>query len=330
MNLPRRRFLHLAAGTAALSASPHGARAQDYPNRQITLIAPWPAGGAIDALCRSMAPGLAERLGKPVVVENRPGASSVLGVAAGARAAPDGYTLTMAGSASLAIAITLNKKLPYDPLKDVIPIAFTGYIPFILVANPSLPVHSLSDLVKYAKANPGKLTFGSGGPGSPHHLLAELLKSMADIQMTHVPYKGSAPALTDVIAGHVPLLFSDTVPSLPMIRAGKVRALGVSSASRLPSAPEIPPLAEEGLLGFDGAGWGMMIAPAGTPREVVAKVHAAVKAVEGLPDVRQQVIRLGMVPGVSPSPNQLQPFIRSEIERWGNVIRQAGLAGSEG
>ena len=212
----RRQFLHLAAGAAALPTLPHTARAQNYPARQITLIAPWPAGGAIDALCRAMAPGLAAHLGTSVIVENRPGASSVLGVATGARAAPDGYTLTMAGSASLAISVTLNRKLPYDPLKSFVPIAFTGFIPFILVANTSLPVHSLTDLIKYAKANPGKLSFASGGPGSPHHLLAELLKGMAGIEMTHVPYKGSAPALTDVIAGHVPLLFSDTVPSLPM------------------------------------------------------------------------------------------------------------------
>jgi tripartite-type tricarboxylate transporter receptor subunit TctC len=330
MKLRRRQFLHVAIGAAALPVLPPMARAQDYPNRQITLIAPWPAGGAIDALCRAMAPGLAERLGKPIVVENRPGAASVLGVAVGARAAPDGYTLTMGGSASLAIGVTLNKKLPYDPLKDFSPIAFTGFLPFILVVNPSLAVHSLSDLIKYAKNNPAKLSFASGGPGSPHHLLAELLKSMAGIEMTHIPYKGSAPALTDVIAGHVPLLFSDTVPSLPMIREGKVRALGVSSARRLPSAPEIPPLAEAGLPGFDGAGWGMIVAPAGTPSDVVAKVHAAVKAVESQADVRQQVTRLGMVPGESPPPDQLQAFIRAEIERWGKVIRQAGLAGSEG
>ena len=330
MKLPRRTFLHLASGAVELPALPRAARAQNYPTRQITLIAPWPAGGAIDALCRAMAPGLGERLGKPVVVENRPGGSSVIGVAAGARAAPDGYTLTMGGSASLAIAITLNRKLPYDPLKSFTPIAFTGYIPFILVANPSVPVHSLSDLIKYAKANPGKLSFASGGPGSPHHLLGELLKSMAGIEMTHVPYKGSAPALTDVIAGHVPLLFSDTVPSLPMIREGKVRALGVSSSSRLPSAPEIPPLAEVGLPGFDCAGWGMLVAPAGTPREIVANIHTAVKAVESLAAVRQLVIRLGMVPGESPPPDQLQSFIRSDIEHWGKIIRQAGLAGSEG
>jgi tripartite-type tricarboxylate transporter receptor subunit TctC len=326
----RRTFLHLAAGAAALPAASRFAKAQTWPARQITLIAPWPAGGAIDALCRIMAPGLAERLGKPIVVENRPGAGSVLGVAVGARAAPDGYTLTMAGSGSLAIGVTLNKTMPYDPLRDVTPIAFTGYIPFILVCNPALPVNSVTDLISYARNNPGKLSFASGGPGSPHHLLMEVLKSMAGIEMTHVPYKGSAPALTDVIAGHLPLLFSDTIPSLPMIREGKVRALGVSTAARLPSAPDIPPIAEVGLPGFDASGWGMIVAPTGTPSEIVSKVHAATQEVHAIADVRQQIVRLGMVPAPSPPPDRLRSFVSSEIERWGKAIRQAGLAGSEG
>ena len=330
MKLPRRTFLRLAAGGAVLPAMWRVARAQSYPSRQITLIAPWPAGGAIDALCRTIAPGLAERLGKSIVIENRPGAGSILGVSAGVKAAPDGYTLTMAGSASLAIGVTLNRNLPYNPLRDVEPIAFTGQIPFVLVINPSLPVHSISDLINYAKNNPGKLSFASGGPGSPHHLLAELLKSMTGIEMPHVPYKGSAPALTDVIAGHVPLLFSDTIPSLPMIREGKVRAIGVSSARRLPSAADIPPLAEVGLPGFDASGWGMIIAPAGTPSEVVSKIYSAVREVQSLPDVQQQIVRLGMVPQISPPPDMLRGFIGSEIELWAKVVRQAGLAGSEG
>jgi tripartite-type tricarboxylate transporter receptor subunit TctC len=330
MNLLRRKFMQLAAGVLATPTMSRFAEAQAYPSRQITLIAPWPAGGAIDALCRTIAPGLAERLGKSIVVENRPGAGSVLGVAAGLKAIPDGYTLTMGGSGSLAIAATLNKSLPYDPLGDVAPIAFIGQIPFILVINPSLPVRSISELISYAKNNPGKLSFASGGPGSPHHLLAELLKSMTGIEMPHIPYKGSAPALTDVIAGHVPLLFSDTIPSLPMIREGRVRALGLSTARRLPSAPDIPPLAEVGLPGFDGSGWGMIIAPAGTSSEIVNKVYSAVREVQGLPDVQQQIVRLGMVPHISPPPDKLRDIISSEIQLWAKVIRQAGLAGSEG
>ncbi len=307
----------------------HTASAQDYPNRQINLIVPWPAGGAVDAISRAVAPHLADRLGKSVVVENRPGAGSVIGTAAGAKASPDGYTLSMPGSGSLAISATMYKKLPYDPAADFIPITLGARIPFVLVVTPSLPVRSVTELIKYAKDNPGKLSFGSGGPGSPHHLYAELLKSMTGIEMTHVPYKGSAPALTDVIAGHVPLLFSDTVPSLPQIREGKVRALGVSTAVRLPSAPEIPPIAEVGVPGFEAAGWSVFAVPAGTPKEIVSKLQNALNAVLAMPSVQQQIIQVGMIPGGGSSPEELQRFIATEIVRWGKVVQQAGLAGTE-
>ncbi|HEY6995751.1 MAG TPA: tripartite tricarboxylate transporter substrate binding protein [Xanthobacteraceae bacterium] len=321
----KRFFVLLLAGLAVNLP----AAAQDYPTRQITLIAPWPAGGAVDAICRAVAQPLAERLGKSVVVENRPGAGSVIGTATGAKASPDGYTMVMAGSGSLAISATMYKKLPYDSVKDFVHITFGGKIPFILVVNPSLPVRSVGELVAYAKEHPGKLSFASGGPGSPHHLYGELLKSMTGIEMTHVPYKGSAPALTDVIAGHVPILFSDTVPSLPQIREGKVRALGVSTAVRIPSAPDIPPIAEAGVPGFDAAGWGVFSVPAGTPKEVVAKLQAALNAVMALPEVQQQIIKLGMIPGGASSPEELQRFIASEIARWAKVVTQAGLAGTE-
>jgi tripartite-type tricarboxylate transporter receptor subunit TctC len=324
-----RSFLLPVLASLAVTAAASSAPAQEYPTRQITLIAPWPAGGAVDALCRAVAPHLSDRLGKSVVVENRPGAGSVIGTAAGAKAAPDGYTMVMAGSGSLAISATMYKKRPYDPIKDFIPLALGAKIPFILVANPSLPVHSVAELVQYAKQNPGTLSFASGGPGSPHHLYAELLKSMTGIEMTHVPYKGSAPALTDVIAGHVPLLFSDTVPSLPQIREGKVRALGVSTSTRLPSAPEIPPIAEAGVPGFDAAGWGVFAVPAGTPKEVVSRLQPALTAVLALPEVQQQIIKLGMIPGSMSSTEELERFITSEIARWGKVVTQAGLAGTE-
>src|SRR6476646_890117 len=294
--------------------------AQDFPTRQITLIAPWPAGGAVDAICRALAQPLSERLGRSVVVENRPGAGSVIGTAAGAKAAPDGYTMVMAGSGSLAISATMYKKLPYDPVKDFIPLTMGAKIPFVLVVNPSLPVHSPAELVAYAKANPGQLSFASGGPGSPHHLYGELLKSMTGIEMTHVPYKGSAPALTDVIAGHVPLLFSDTVPSLPQIREGKVRALGVSTAVRLPSAPEIPPIAEAGVPGFDAAGWGVFSVAAGSRKKEVGKLQTALAAAVALPDVQQQIVNLGMIPSGISSPEELERFIGSEIARWGKVV----------
>jgi tripartite-type tricarboxylate transporter receptor subunit TctC len=320
----------VALGATALVLLPAAiARAQDYPSRQITLIAPWPAGGAIDAAARAVAQPLSERLGKSVVVENRPGAGSVIGTAAGAKAAPDGYTLVMPGSGSLAISATMYKKLPYDPIKDFEHMVLGAKVPFVLVVNPSLPVHNVTELVAYAKQHPGELSFASGGPGSPHHLYGELLKSMTGIEMMHVPYKGSAPALTDVIAGHVPLMFSDTVPALPQIKEGRVRVLGVSTAARLPSAPEIPPIAEVGVPGFDAAGWGLFSVPAGTPKEVVSKLRAALAETMVLPEVQQQLIRVGMVPTAIAQPAEVARFVESEIARWGKVVTQAGLAGTE-
>jgi len=314
---------------AALLAAVKTAGADDYPSRHITLIAPWAPAGAIDTLCRQFAPGLSDVLGQPIVVENRPGAGSTIGTADAAKAAPDGYTLVMAGSGSLAIGPTLYKHLPYDPGRDFSPIALIAEIPFVLVVNPSLGVQSMDDLIRYSREHPGTLTYGSGGAGSPHHLYAEMLKNMTGIAMTHVPYKGTAPALTDVIGGHISLMFADTIPSLPMIRAGKVRALGVSSASRLPSAPEIPPLAEAGVPGFNAAGWGMIVGPAHTPPAIVQKLAVAVRTVAAKPDIRAYVIQLGMVPKESPPPDQLQAYIDSEMLRWGKVVQAAELAGTE-
>ena len=198
-------FLGLAGLMLALAPG----HADEYPSRHITLIAPWPAAGAIDTLCRELAPGVGDRLGQPVIVENRPGAGSTIGTADGAKAAPDGYTLVMAGIGSLAISPALYKELPYDPKRDFVPIALVAKVPFVLVVNPSLPVQSVADLIKYAKEHPGTLTYGSGGAGSPHQLFAEMFKTMTGIEMTHVPYKGTAPALTDVIGGHISLMFAD-------------------------------------------------------------------------------------------------------------------------
>src|SRR5436190_763265 len=222
-------------------------------------------------------PHLCIRHAQPVIIENRPGAGSTLGVAAAGRASPDGYTVVMAGSGSLAIAPTAYSKLPYDSTKDFAPVALVAWIPFVLVVNPALPIQSVADLIKYAKEKPGQLNYGSGGAGSPHQLLAEILKSMTGIEMAHVAYKGSSPALNDVIGGHIQLLFSDPLPSLPQIKEGNVRALGVSTAARWPTAPEIPTIAESGVPGFDAAGSGMVIVPAATPKEIVTRLHVELK-----------------------------------------------------
>ena len=324
----RRRDFIVALGGSAV-AWPLELHAQEYPTRQITLISPWPAGGAVDALCRAIAPGLGERLGRNVIVDDRPGAGSVLGTAAAAKAAPDGYTLVSAGSGSLAISATVRKNLPYDPAKDFSLIAFLGRIPFVLVVNPSLPVQSVADLVKWAKQPGNKPTYASGGPGSPHHLLMEMLQLETGLELIHVPYKGSAPALTDVVAGHVPMMFSDTVPCLPLVREGKVRALGVSTAIRLSSAPDIPTVAEAGAPGYDAAGWSILAAPARTPHAIIMKIHEAAKQVMALRDVQEQLIRLGMIPVESPPQQELQAFVNAEIVRWGKIVQAAGLAGTE-
>ena len=314
----------VAAGMAMIQPP---AAADDYPSRPVTMIAPWAPGGAVDTVARVIAPKLSERLGKPVIVENRAGAGSTLGTALGAKAAPDGYTLGMPGSGSMAVSPAMYKSLPYDPVKDIVPIALIGRVPFVLIAHPSVPAKTVPELIAYAKAN--KLFYGSGGPGSPHHLYAELLKLMTGIEMTHVPYKGSADAIKDLVAGHIPLMFSDPAPSVPLIRGDKVRPIGVSTMNRWPVLPEIPTLNESGVPGFDAAGWFMIAGSAGTPQPIVQRLHNEFRTIMGLPDVQVTVGRTGVVPVVSPSLAELSKFVVSEKERWGKVVQQVGLTGTQ-
>ena len=308
--------LFLALGLAA---------AQDYPARTTTIICPYAPGGATDILARILARGLEERLGKSFVVENRPGAGTVLAAHIVAKAQPDGYTLLMGTSTPLAINATLHRKLPYDPAKDFVPLALIANVPFVLVVTPSLPVKSVADLIKYAKANPGKLSFGTSGPGSPHHLYMELFKTMTGTDMVHVPYKGSVPALTDVIAGRIPVMFVDLAPSLQFIKNGNVRAIGVSSKMRVPQLPDVPPVAD-GVPGFEAVAWQMLAAPSGTPKPIVDKLHAALKNIEAQPQFKEQVAKLGMVPVDTPSVAELQAYVKSEIVRWGKVVEKSGAA----
>ena len=319
----------LLIGFAGVMLTVLTGHADTNPSRRITLIAPWPPAGAIDVLCRELAPGAGNRLGQPIIVENRPGAGSTIGTADGAKAKPDGYTLLMAGAGAMAISPTLYKNLPYDPHKDFTPIALVAKNPFVLVVNPELPIHTVAELIAYAKEHPGTLTYGSGGVGSPHQLFAEMFKTITGVEMTHVPYKGTAPALTDLIAGHISLLFADLPPTLPMVAAGKVRALGETSAVPIPSAPDIPPLREAGVPGFDAAGWGMVVAPAHTPDPIIAKLYEAFRVVLADDVVRGQMLALGMVPQSSPPPDKLQDFIDAEQARWGQVVKDAGLAGTQ-
>ena len=300
------------------------AEAQEYPTRPVTVVIPVPPGGGADMVTRVLAQKLSERLGKPFVVENRPGAGLVIGTASVAKAAPDGYTLLMGTSTPLAINATLFKKLPYDPARDFLPIAHVADVPFVLVAHPSLGVTSVSDLIKLAKLNPGQLTYGSAGPGSPHHLYMELLKSMAGIDLLHVPYKGTPPALADTMAGHLATMFSDLPPSLPLIKAGKLRALGISTLARSSAAPDFAPIAESGLSGFDAAAWLMFAAPANTPTPIVARLNAELSAIMALPEVRARLAEQGMIPVITNAPNLLRRFVQTEITRWGQVVLKSG------
>jgi tripartite-type tricarboxylate transporter receptor subunit TctC len=314
----------LGMSTAPSRAQEH---AQDYPNRQVNFIVPFAPGGGTDILGRLVGQKLSDRFGRPFVIENHPGAGTVIAAVQVANSAPDGYTIMMATSGTLAMNTTLYKKLPYEPGKDLIPVALICNVPFVLVVNPELPVHSVADLVKLAKERP--LSYGSGGAGAFHHLMGELFKTEMGIPMTHVPYKGTLPALNDVIAGHIQLMFSDLAPAYPLIQAGKVRALGVTTKQRAAAAPNIPPLAEVGVPGFDWAAWQAVAAPGGTPKDIVAKLNAAVNAAIAEPEVTKQLVRLQFIPIGKGSPDELERFVTSETARWAKVLKQAGVAGSE-
>jgi tripartite-type tricarboxylate transporter receptor subunit TctC len=313
--------MFLAAGVPHLAA-------QDYPTRTVTIIVPFTPAGATDILGRMAAAALEARLGKSFVVENRPGAGQQIGVNAVARAAPDGYTLLVATSSALAINPTLYKKLSYDPVRDFQPIAMLAHLPFILVVNNDLPAKSVAELIKYAKDNPGKLSFGSGGVGASHHLYGELFKSLTGTDMTHVPYKGTVPALNDLIAGHIQVLFADAPPVLPQINGGKVRALAVTTGARIPIAPEIPTIAET-VPRFDSAPWQMLCAPSGTPAPVIDVLHKQIAAYVASPEGQNKLMDMGLVPGASTPPVELAKFVAKEVDAWAQVVQKAGIAGIE-
>ncbi len=272
---------------------------------------------------------LEQRFGKSFVVENKTGAGSIIAAVAVQKAAPDGYTLLMAPTPTMAVNVSLYKTLPYEPLTDFVPLALLGQTPFVLLVNPALPVKSVTDLVAYAKANPGKLSFASVGPGVPHHLYMEMLKSMTGIEASHVPYRGSLPALNDVIAGHVQMMFCDLGPATGALQAGTVRPLGMSSTFRVPGFTDIPPLAEAGLPGFDAVGWQMLVAPAKTPRPIVDLLNREMSGILAQPDTKEQILKFGFIPADNRPVEALQDYVKSETLRWGKVVRDAGIAGSQ-
>jgi tripartite-type tricarboxylate transporter receptor subunit TctC len=314
-------------GFAILAALSHGAAAQDYPTRNVTILVPFAPAGGTDVIARAVAQKLEQRLGKTFLIENRPGAGTSIAAAATAKAAPDGHTLMQATSGTMAMNPTIYKSLPYDPDKELVPVALIAGVPFILVVHPSLPVQSIPDLAKVAKER--QLSYGSGGVGAFHHLNSELLSSMLGIKMTHVPYRGSVPAMTDLVAGHIQVLFVDIGPSIELVRAGKARALGITSAAPAAAAPEVPPLAKVGLPGFDTTAWQMMVAPAKTPRPILEKLNAEINAIVQMDDITKQFVGIGLNPIGKGSLDELSAFVKSETVRWSKVIKDAGLAGSQ-
>jgi tripartite-type tricarboxylate transporter receptor subunit TctC len=307
---------------AAFLAEP--AFAQVYPSKPIRLIVPFAAGGGNDNVARLVGKRLADSLGQPVVVDNRPGAGGVVGAELAAKAPPDGYTLFLGGVGSHAINPNLHAKLPYDPIRDFAPVELLAKAPLVLVVHPSVPVHDVAEFIAYARAHPGRLNFASNGNGSSSQLAAVMFDSMAGINMVHVPYKGLSPALTDLLSGQVQLMFSSVVAILPHIKAGKLRGLAVTGAKRLALMPELPTIAEAGLPGYEASSWYGILAPAGTPRDIVARLNAELaKAIEQ-PEVRNSLLAEGAEPAGG-SPEQFAAHIRAEKERLGKIIREANI-----
>ena len=316
-------FALLALATALAPAS-----AQETGPR-LTLVVPLAAGGAMDIIIRKLAPRLQANLGKPVVVENRTGGGTVTAAVSVAKAAPDANTLLIAPAGTLTTNVALYKSLAYDPVKDFTPVAMYARVPFVLVANPQTGIGSLQQLIAYAKANPGKLSYASTGVGATPHLAGEMLRSMTGIDIAHVPYRGSPPALNDVVAGHVQLTFADPALVQELIEAGKVKPIGASSLERVPAMPNVPTMAEAGLAGFDAVSWHMIMAPAGSPREAIARLNAELKAFVADSEVTAQMAKMGMIPVSTPAPEELSKFLVEDIERWSRLVRQAGLAGTQ-
>src|SRR3954451_2356708 len=306
------------------------AQAQIYPTRPVTLVVPFPAGGSTDWLSRLLGQKLEQRLKQPFIVENRAGGANVIAATAVAKAEPDGHTLLMTTSTTMAINVSVFKNLPYDPDKDFAPVGLVSGVPFVLIVNAGLPVRAVGDLVQPAKSKPGGLDYVSTGPGSAANLFAVLLKNaLGGIAMTPIPYKGNAPGLQDVAAGHVSVMFSDLLGALPLIESGKVRALGVSTSRRSAAAPNIPTLSEAGVPGFDASAWQMIVAPAKTPPAIVNKLNAELHAIVSDEAVNREINARGHIATVTPPPAELKSFVRSEIARWGKVVDEAGARGTE-
>jgi len=322
MGLTRRGAM-IGVGGALVLAGPLARAQAAYPSRNIRMIVPYPPGGTTDLLGRLIAEKIRTGLNAIVVVENKPGAGTTLGAELVARSEPDGYTLLMATSTTLAINKTLYKKLPYDPLKDFAPVSLVAGVPFALIINRNIPAKTLAEFIAYAKANPG-LAYGSAGNGSPQHLGAEMLKTAANIDIRHVPYRGSVPAMLDVIAGHIPLMIVDLQPALQQIKEGKVRVLGVTTPKRVTAAPEIPTIAEAGLPGYELVAWQGVVAPAGTPRLIVDALAEQIAKLLSDPASRERFVSMAIEPLPGSTPDSFAAYIKTEVDRWADIVRKSG------
>ena len=313
----------IAAAFAALFAAPFAGAQGTYPTKPIRIVVPFPAGGTADILARAAAQRLAETLGQPAVVDNRPGAGGNIGAELVAKAPPDGYTLLMGTVGTHAINASLYSKMPYDHVRDFAPIILVAGVPNVLVVHPSVPAGSVKELIAYAKANPGKLNFASSGSGTSIHLAGELFKTMAGVQMAHVPYKGSAPAVTDLLGGQVQLMFDNLPSALPHIKAGKLKALAVTSATRAAALPDVPTVAESGLAGFDATSWFGLLAPAGTPEPIIARLNSEVAKWLATAEAKEKMAGLG-ANTAGHSTDEFVRHIAAETSKWAKVVKESG------
>ncbi len=315
--------LSLAAAALLALVVSGSAGAQGYPARAVRVIIPFAPGGGTDNLTRIMAPRLTELLGQPVVIDNRPGASGQIGTELAARAAPDGYTIVHVDT-SFTSNPSLYPKLPYDPVRDFTPIALLASAPVVLIVHPSVPVKTLKELIALARARPGELNFATGGAGSATHLGVELFKAAARLDLVHIPYKGSGPAAAAVLAGQVVMTIASPSATKPLVVAGKLRAIAITGEKRNAALPEVPTFVEAGLPGVDSGSYWVSLAPAGTPREIIATLNGAMAKVLQMPDIRQRLIDLGFDP-IGSTPDECAGNIRAEIEKWAKLIRAAGI-----
>jgi tripartite-type tricarboxylate transporter receptor subunit TctC len=317
-----RNYIAACIAALVLAASPC-ALAQAWPAKPIRVVVPFPAGGATDIMARAAAQKMTEAWGQPVVVDNRPGAAGNIGSELVAKAPNDGYTLLMGTVGTHAINASLYAKMPYDHVKDFAPVVLVAAVPNVLVVHPSVPANSVQELIAFGKANPGKLNFASSGSGTSIHLSGELFKVMTGLAMQHVPYKGSAPALADLIGGQVQLMFDNLPPSLPHIKAGKLRALAVTTAARASALPDVPTVAESGLPGFEASSWFGLLAPAGTPADVIAKVNGELARWVATPEAKEKMSSIGAI-AAGGTPEDFAKHIAAETAKWAKVVKESG------